>query len=70
MSWQQGPRPYGTGQNNPFQGPQGPRPQVPQPRPWYENVMGKWQQNTAWTKFQIPKRTRSAFSNSPTKSAK
>ena len=55
MSWQQGPRLYGTGQNNPFQGPQGPRPQVPQPRLWYENAQGTWQQNPAWTKFQIPK---------------
>ena len=45
MSWRRGPRPYGTGQNNPFQGPQGPRPHVPQPGPWGQNAQGAWQQN-------------------------
>ncbi len=45
MSWRRGPRPYGTGQNNPFQGPQGPIPQVPQPGPWGQNAQGAWQRN-------------------------
>jgi len=35
----------GTGQNKPFQGPQGPRPQVPQPGPRSQNAQGTWQQN-------------------------
>ena len=38
MSWRRG-------QNNPFQGPQGPRPHVPQPGPWGQNAQGAWQQN-------------------------
>ncbi len=38
MSWRRG-------QNNPSQGPQGPRPHVPQPGPWGQNAQGAWQQN-------------------------
>ncbi len=45
MSWRKGPRQYGMGQQNPFQKPPGPRPNVQQPGPWSQNTQGQWQQN-------------------------